>query len=79
MSYVVTASDTCSSVSVAVTPASGGVFPIGDTPVQATAVDAWGNSNQCAFTVTVVVHESARLFCAARGSNRVVEGGKQWQ
>ena len=79
VSYVVTASDTCSAVSVAVTPASGSVFPIGDTPVQATAVDAWGNSNQCVFTVTVSVHESARLFYAARGSGRVVAGGRQWQ
>ena len=53
-SYVVTGSDRCSSVSLAVTPASGGRFPIGVTTVQATAVDACGNSNQCAFDVTVL-------------------------
>ena len=52
--YVVTASDTCSSVSLAVTPASGSVFPIGVTPVQATAMDACTNVSQCAFTVTVL-------------------------
>jgi sugar lactone lactonase YvrE len=53
-SYVVAASDTCSSVSLTVTPASGSRFAIGVTPVQALAVDACGNSNQCAFTVTVL-------------------------
>ncbi len=52
--YVVTASDTCSSVSLAVTPASGSVFPIGVTPVRATAMDACTNVSQCAFTVTVL-------------------------
>ncbi len=53
-SYGVTASDTCSSVSLAITPASGSVFPIGITPVQATATDACSNGSQCAFTVTVL-------------------------
>ncbi len=53
-SYGVTASDTCSSVSLVVTPASGSVFPIGVTPVQATALDACSNASQCAFTVTVL-------------------------
>jgi Flp pilus assembly protein TadG len=53
-SYVVTASDTCSSVSLAVTPASGSLFPIGVTPVQATATDGCTNTSQCAFTVTVL-------------------------
>ncbi len=53
-SFVVTAGDTCSSVSLAVTPASGSVFPIGITPVQATATDACSNASQCAFTVTVL-------------------------
>ena len=52
--YVVTASDTCSSVSLVVTPASGSVFPIGVTPVQATAMDACTNASQCGFTVTVL-------------------------
>ena len=54
VSYAVTASDGCSSISTAVTPASGSLFPIGITPVQAQAVDACGNSNQCAFNVTVL-------------------------
>ena len=54
VSFVVTASDTCSSVNLTVTPASGSVFPIGDTPVQAVATDAAGNSSGCASTVTVL-------------------------
>ena len=54
VSYVVSASDTCSPVSLAVAPASGSVFPIGVTPVRATAVDACGNSNTCTFDVTVL-------------------------
>jgi hypothetical protein len=53
-SYVVTASDVCSSISLAVTPASGSRFPIGITPATAVAVDACGNSNRCAFHVTVL-------------------------
>jgi hypothetical protein len=51
---VVTASDTCSSVSLTVTPPCGSVFPIGVTPVQATAMDACSNSASCAFSVTVL-------------------------
>jgi hypothetical protein len=52
--YVVTASDTCSSVSLVITPASGSVLPIGVAPVQATAMDGCTNLSQCAFTVTVL-------------------------
>jgi len=54
VSFVVSASDLCSAVSLAVAPASGSRFPIGVTPVLALATDATGNSNQCAFTVTVL-------------------------
>jgi hypothetical protein len=53
-SYSVTASDACSAVSVAVSPVSGCVFQIGATPVTAQATDAWSNSAQCTFTVTVL-------------------------
>jgi hypothetical protein len=53
-SYVIMASDACSSVSLAVTPASGSRFPIGVTRVNARAGDRCGNSNQCAFSVTVL-------------------------
>ncbi|MFL6229137.1 MAG: PxKF domain-containing protein [Pyrinomonadaceae bacterium] len=49
----VTATDSCaSSVSVNSSPASGSVFPLGTTTVNATASDG-GNTSTCSFTVTV--------------------------
>jgi hypothetical protein len=47
-------SNDCSPVSLVVTPPCGSVFPIGVTPVQATATDACSNSASCSFTVTVL-------------------------
>src|SRR5262249_6479413 len=47
-------------------PASGSQFPIGDTPVTWTAVDASGNSNSCTFTVSVV---PARLFFVSNAND----------
>ena len=50
----VTATDSCSSsVTVNSTPASGSVFPVGTTTVNATADDGAGHTSQCSFTVTV--------------------------
>ena len=50
----VTASDSCSSsVTVNSTPASGSVFPVGTTTVNATANDGAGHTSTCSFTVTV--------------------------
>ena len=50
----VTATDSCSStVTVNSTPASGSVFPIGTTTVNATADDGAGHVSACSFTVTV--------------------------
>lgn len=50
----VTATDGCSSsVTVNSTPASGSVFPVGTTTVNATADDGAGHTAQCSFTVTV--------------------------
>ena len=50
----VTATDSCSSsVTVNSTPASGSVFPIGSTTVNATADDGAGHVSNCSFTVTV--------------------------
>jgi len=50
----VTATDSCSSsVTVNSTPASGSVFPVGTTTVNATAADAAGHTATCSFTVTV--------------------------
>ena len=46
--------DLCSgTVLVSSTPASGSTFPAGTNIVICSAVDSSGNSNQCAFTVTV--------------------------
>ena len=59
-SYVVTASDACSSVSLEASPPSGSLFPIGVTPVEAVAVDDYGNTNQCAFSVTVLGAEGVK-------------------
>jgi hypothetical protein len=51
----VTASDSCSSsVSVVSVPASGSVFPVGTTTVNATANDGHGNTAACSFHVTVL-------------------------
>jgi len=50
----VTATDSCSStVTVNSTPASGSVFPVGTTTVNATADDGNGHTATCSFTVTV--------------------------
>lgn len=50
----VTATDSCSSsVTVNSTPASGSVFPVGTTIVNATADDGAGHVSNCSFTVTV--------------------------
>jgi uncharacterized repeat protein (TIGR01451 family) len=51
----VTATDSCAaSVNVTSSPASGSVFPMGTTVVNATATDASGNTSSCSFTVTVL-------------------------
>ena len=51
---VIAASDTCSPVTLMVTPPCGSLFPIGVTPVQATAMDGCSNSASCTFPVTVL-------------------------
>jgi hypothetical protein len=50
----VTATDNCAGpVSIICTPPSGSLFPVGDTTVNCTAVDACGNSSACSFHVRV--------------------------
>ena len=44
---------------------SGSVFPLGDTSVTVTATDERGNSNQCAFTVSVRDTQVSMLSCPA--------------
>lgn len=53
VNFNVTATDTCSGVTVVSNPASGSAFPIGTTTVTSTATDASGNASTCTFTVTV--------------------------
>ncbi len=50
-----TAQDNCGVQSVVASPASGDTFPIGDTTVTVTATDIHGNTNQCSFTVSVIL------------------------
>jgi uncharacterized repeat protein (TIGR01451 family) len=50
----VTATDNCSTPTITTSKASGSVFLVGPTTVNATATDAAGNSSSCSFTVTVL-------------------------
>ncbi len=53
VSFTVTATDECTSVSVTNVPSSGSLFAIGDTTVTSTAVDAAGNQATCSFNLHV--------------------------
>jgi HYR domain-containing protein/IPT/TIG domain-containing protein len=56
-SYSVTATDVCDpSPSVFCSPASGSIFPVGNTQVTCAASDATGNAAACSFAV--IVHDS---------------------
>ena len=52
-----------SGLTLATTQASGSTFPVGTTPVTATATDASGNSSSCTFNVTVVDNELPVVVC----------------
>src|SRR5690606_20519572 len=45
------------------TPASGSVFPVGDTTVTLSVTDSDGNTSTCEFTVTVVDNETPIAVC----------------
>ena len=52
--FTVTATDNCPApVNVFCTPASGSLFPLGNTTVNCTAVDGCGNTATCSFVVRV--------------------------
>lgn len=53
VTFAPVAADNCSVASLTSVPASGTVFPIGDTTVTSTAVDASGNQSSCSFSVHV--------------------------
>ncbi len=48
-----TASDNCGSVNIYTTALPGSLFPIGSSTVVYTVIDGSGNSNNCAFVITV--------------------------
>jgi len=59
-----TVTDSCSAITNLVcVPPSGSFFPLGLTMVNCTAIDAGGNSAECAFGVTVVDSEPPTISC----------------
>ncbi|MBI4324629.1 MAG: DUF5011 domain-containing protein [Chloroflexi bacterium] len=69
--YPHTASDECSTVSLAFNPAPGSALPKGVTTVTVTATDAAANVTTSTFTVTVTDHQPPTITVAA--SNLTVE------
>jgi hypothetical protein len=53
VTFSVTSTDNCGSVSVVSSPSSGSSFPVGQTTVVSTATDSAGNTANCSFSVTV--------------------------
>jgi autotransporter-associated beta strand protein len=66
VTFSLTASDNCPDpVNIVAVPASGSLFNVGTTPVQVTATDVHGNTNQCIFNVTVADAEPPTITCPA--------------
>jgi hypothetical protein len=61
VNFLVASTDDCSEATVACSPPSGSLFPVGVTAVECTATDAAGATARCAFTVTVTVGDSLPL------------------
>ncbi|MCH8028008.1 MAG: HYR domain-containing protein [candidate division Zixibacteria bacterium] len=57
--------DNCAGASIACSPASGSVFPVGTTTVTCIAIDAAGNADTCTFIVTVNNTEPPVATCPA--------------
>ena len=62
MNYNVTGADNCGAT-VTVSPASGSVFNLGTTTVNATATDPSGNTATCSFTVRVNDDDAPSAIC----------------
>ncbi len=60
-----TATDNCSIASLTYSQNSGTSFPVGTTPVTATATDPDGNVASCTFDVTVTDDEAPAIVCPA--------------
>ena len=78
VSYSVTASDACSSVSLSEDFPSGSTFPHGTNTVTVTGVDHSGNTNTCTFTITVLDREAPLVSCrpAPNPSGKIPPPGK---
>ncbi|MBI3870840.1 MAG: HYR domain-containing protein [Verrucomicrobia bacterium] len=64
--YDVMASTDCPGATlVNCSPASGSLFPMGDTLVRCVAADSFGQTTNCSFTVTVRDTQAPTLFCPA--------------
>ncbi len=62
--FDVAAEDACDpDVAVVCTPASGSLFPVGQTTVTCVATDAEGNEAECSFTVTVIDRTAPEILC----------------
>ncbi|WP_363321613.1 FG-GAP-like repeat-containing protein, partial [Polycladomyces subterraneus] len=60
-----TPTSNCPGVTVTCSPPSGSFFPVGTTTVTCTASDGTGNTESCAFTVTVQDTEPPTITCPA--------------
>lgn len=85
VSFEAKATDVCAgAVSVACSPPSGSLFPVGTNRVTCQALDAAGNVSQCAFSVVVTPAPDSRLelltvsptTVASAGGNRVRVTGR---
>jgi gliding motility-associated-like protein len=57
--------DNCGIASITCTPASGSVFPVGQTTVECIAADAADNKDTCTFAVTVLDTFPPKMTCPA--------------
>ncbi|PGZ75634.1 HYR domain-containing protein [Bacillus sp. AFS029637] len=58
-----TVSTSCPGVTFSCSPASGSLFPVGETTVTCTATDICGGTGECSFTVTVNDTEPPKIQC----------------
>lgn len=65
VTYTVTPADNCEGVTLACTPPSDSTFAVGTHLVTCVVTDAAGNTNGCAFTITVRDEEAPALTCPA--------------
>ncbi len=72
VNFNVSASDNCTLASLVATPASGSAFPVGTNTVTVVATDGSGNTNTCAFKVTVLPGPAPQLAAILSGTNVVL-------